>query len=732
MHSQTQLTIDEAYKQAVDHFNAEKYTQSDQLCTAILQAIPNHIDALNLLGVIAQRVNRHDLAVEQFSKAINIDNKRAVIHCNLAVSLNNLGEVARAKQSMQTACELQPDNIEFADYLKKITEKKIATNSDDNTIKASARLQRGIEYHQKGHLKEAIICYKSCLEYAPDNEIALANLGVALKKEGKLDEAVACYQRSIAVNPNIADIHLNLANVYKAQNRFAAAIECYNRVISINPDYIQVYVYIANIFAEKGDIDQGIASLQNGLKIQRDNPELLCNLATLLARQGRLEQAVENFKKALTIKPDYPEALSNLGLAYMEQGLLDEGIVEFNKAIAINPNYAEAYNNLANCFKKQDKLSQAVEMFQKAITINPQYADAYSNLGSTYKAQGRLKKAIKSQQQAVAIAPNYTKAIKNLALSQLLDGDFTNGWQNFNQRWQDIALSSTFFNNSNMTLWQGGDIDGKKLLLWDEQGVGESLLFATMIPDLVKLGAKVVLQCDERLIPLFLRSFKEIECLPNGSIDSLKADELEFDHHTPMGNLGRWFRPDLSSFVKQKAHIVVDDEKKHTLKTRYKKSNNQFIVGISWHSKSPKYGDKSIELKELYPILKIPGVQFINLQYGDTAKPRDELFNDSGIQIYHDESIDQLADLDSFSAQVAAVDLVVTISNTTAHMAGAVGTPTFLLLESVPIWYWMMDVNHSPWYSSLRLFRQQKRGEWRDVIRDVAKEVAGFINNTER
>ncbi|MBF0359356.1 MAG: tetratricopeptide repeat protein, partial [Magnetococcales bacterium] len=394
------------------------------------------------------------------------------------------------------------------------------------------------------------------------------------------------------------------------------------------------------------------------------------------------------------------------------------------KVLAIKPDHAEAHNAVGIVLKEQGRYDAALSYLKKAVSINPGFADAYSNLGNTLKAQGRVAESIANHEKAVSIQPNNSKAIKNLSLSQLLSGDFKAGWENFNCRWQSDQSSYKRFKKYRMPLWQGGPLAGKRILLWDEQGVGESILFASMIPELIKLVADITLECDKRLIPIFLRSFPAITCI---STDDLEAANGGFDYHIPLGNLGRWLRADFNSFPKKKFHLIVDQGKRLELYKRYKRPGKVMLVGISWYSKSITYGQKSIKLQELLPLLSTPGMVFVDLQYGDTSKERRELFESTGIEIIHDEAINQMRDLDSFAAQVAAMDMVVSISNTTAHMAGSLGVPTLLMLGRVPLWYWMMDCQDSPWYSSLHLFRQKKPGEWEEVVEQVVKAVNNRI-----
>jgi tetratricopeptide (TPR) repeat protein len=255
------LTVDDAYKQAIEHFNAKRYTESDNFCTAIIQAVPNHIDAINLLGVIAQKLNRHDLAVEQFQKAINIDSNRALLYYNSGISLYSLGRIEESIEILKTALEKEPGNSQITNYLNSIADKK------ESTLKVSSQshneqeyLQKGIASHKLGQIDEAIYWYQKTLEINPENTAVLSNIGAAFQTSGKLDEAVASYQKAITIKPDYADAYYNLGVVLKEQEKLDEAVASYQKAITIKPDYADAYYNLGNALQEQGKLNEAVAS----------------------------------------------------------------------------------------------------------------------------------------------------------------------------------------------------------------------------------------------------------------------------------------------------------------------------------------------------------------------------------------------------------------------------------------------------------------------------------------
>lgn len=609
-----------------------------------------------------------------------------------------------------------------------------------------------------GKLSEAEGLYLQILKTNPDHPVALHLLGVITHQSGNHDKAVDLITKAVTVKPDYADAHYNLGNTLKALGRLEEAMVSYEKALAIKPDFAEAHSNLGNTFRDLGQLDDAVESYRKALALRPDDADVRYNLGNTLKALKRLDEAVESYEKALAIMPGYADAHGNLGNTLMELGRLDEAVESYAKALDIMPGYAEAHFNLANTLKDLERLDEAVESYGKALAIDPGFAEAHSNLGNALNALGRPDEAVESYGKAIAITPDfaeahcnlgnayqelgkpeeavesygnalavrpdYADALYNLGMTQLLMGDFRNGWENFNNRWR-CGNFAPGFQKYDQQQWQGGDLDGKRLLVWKEQGVGESIIFASMIPDLIEREADIILECDQRLVPLFSRSFPAVTCAAANGPDTGKAIDKAFDLHAPLGNAGQWLRADLAAFPARPSYLAADGGQREILRNRYIEKGNDFVAGITWHSKGSTFGErKSMTLDDLRPLLETPGITFVDLQYGDTVDERTAFTNETGIEVFHDDGVDQMADLDMFAAQVAAMDIVVTISNTTAHMAGALGVPALLMLGTVPIWYWFLERADSPWYPSLSLIRQNHRGDWRDSIARARDELA--------
>ena len=443
-------------------------------------------------------------------------------------------------------------------------------------------------------------------------------------------------------------------------------------------------------------------------------------------RAGRLIEAEEIYRQILAAEPDYPYALCLLGTIAQATGEYDQAVELISRAIAVKPDYADAYANLGIALMPLLRNEEALASFDNALALNPNHAVAHSNKGVSLKSLGRLEDAIDSYRKAIALNPDFAEAHYNLGIVHLLMGDFDNGWREYNWRWrmQDFPSRRAEYDKP---LWDGGDLGGKRLLVWSEQGIGDEIMFAGLIPDLIERGIDVILESEPRLVPLFARSFPPVTCIAKGGANQ------PFDFHIPTGGLGQVLRPSLGSFPDPAPYLVADPELRTTLRDRYHNQGAGALVGLAWHSASPYAGrESSLTLPELHPLLETPEVTFVNLQYGDTADQRSAFARETGIDIVHDDQVDQMADMDAFASQVAAMDLVVSIDNSAAQLAGALGVPTWGLLRAVPFWLWGMNGDDSIWYPSMRLFRQSRPGDWNGVIKRVCRalgEWAGSFRN---
>ena len=360
-----EIALTQAYTRLLDHFNGQRYPEAEQLCRTILQAEPDHVDTINILGVIAQRYNRHDLAIDQFQQALAIDAQRTGLYYNLGVSLGQLARFAEAEAVLLQGLTIAPDDPTLLGYL-------------------------GAIQNKLGKLDAAVASLQKAVANDQTNPQLHYNLGVVLTESNRPDQALASLQQAIAIKADFVEAHNNMGTILKAQNRLSAAIACYKKALVLQPDF----------------------------------PFALNDLGTIHSENNQLKEAINCYQKAIASKPDFLEALSNLGVAYKQVGELERAVATFEQALLLNANSAATLNNLGDALYEQNRLSEAAAYLKKALVINPNLAEAHYNLGNVYKDQGELYQAVASYQQAIACRPNYLNAFNNKLMTYNYIADF--------------------------------------------------------------------------------------------------------------------------------------------------------------------------------------------------------------------------------------------------------------------------------------------------------------------
>jgi Tfp pilus assembly protein PilF len=442
-----------------------------------------------------------------------------------------------------------------------------------------------------------------------------------------------------------------------------------------------------------------------------------------LHQQDQLAEAELLYEQALTINPQHADGLHLLGMIAFQTGRDEAAVALIRQAIALKSNAPSYHSNLGNVLQSQGQLAAAGACYQRALLLDSKLADVHVNLGNIFREQGDLQSSLICYRRALTLNPDLAEAAAAESMTLLLQGDFAAGWRSFERRWE-TANYDTPQRRYSLPRWHGEQISSGRLLLWGEQGIGDEIMFAGLVPDVLRTGSRCILDCDARLQPLFVRSFPTIEVVTK--FQPQVGPGADVAAHLPTGSLPSLFRTSITAFAATKSpYLIADATNRQQLRTRY--YDGRKLVGLAWHTKSAKTGrSRSIALPLLAPLFAVHGARWVSLQYGDHAELQEQM-RAADASVLFDPEIDQLADIDSFAAQVAAMDLVITIDNSTAHLAGALGVPTWVLLPFAADWRWLQRREDSPWYPSLRLFRQSEPGDWRSVVDRVKKALAEIL-----
>jgi tetratricopeptide (TPR) repeat protein len=575
---------------------------------------------------------------------------------------------------------------------------------------------RAISYQELGYLEQSFDDYSSALSINRENFHALNNRGNVLKDLGRLDEALSDLDLALVVKPNYASAYNNRGIVLKKLGHIDKALMDYSRALSLEPHYAEAFYNRAKAFQDMGQPENALADYNKAISLKTNYSAALNNRGLVLKELLRFDEAIGDLNESLNINPDDHEAYNNLGLVLRELRHFDDALKALNKALSLEPNYSKGLNNRGNILQDLMRFDEAMINYEQAISLTPESAEAFNNRFLALKELGRFDEAMADLNKAIALDPTYPEAHWNKALQLLLFGEFEEGWPLFDWRWKTKQHIGTELTTSKPQ-WSGEA--NKRVFLWAEQGIGDEIMYASLIPELAASSSKLIVQCDERLIPLFKRSFIdgiEYRCRKS------PAPEDSYDCHIPMGSLPNIFRPSLDSFSKaSKAYLHCESERSQELRKTLLKGEAKTLIGISWNSSSPIAGahHRNITLSDMAQHLDAPNVQLVNLQYGDVSDEIAKLKEDHGIEVAEVSEIDNRNDIDGLAALIMACDQIVSIDNATVHLAGALGANTKVLLPFNRSWQWGLDRSDSYWYGSLQLHRQKNYGDWKHVLKTI-------------
>ena len=645
----------------------------------------------------------------------------------LAIQHHQSGRAAEAEAAYRQVLAIQPDNADALHMLGLLAHQLGHHDAGAELIvQAVAIAPENSVFHsnlatvlfESGRLDEAIAAYRRTIELEPGYAGAHNSLGHALTLKGELDEAVAACNRAIALQPDYAMAHNNLGNALGKIGRLDEAIASFLRATHFKPDYAEAYVNLAIALSDKGRHAEAIAACQRAIEAKPNFANAHNVLGDALMDVQRVDEAVAAYRQASRID-DCAEIQNNLGIALCELGKLKESAAAYHRAIKLQPDHAPAHSNLGNTLNQQGRTEDALAAYRRAIELQPDYAVARNNLGNLLMHLGRLEEAADACEQALVIDPDFATAKWNRSLLHLLRGEFEKGWPLHEARWQTKGFSSPK-RNFPQPMWDGSPLNGRRLLVHAEQGFGDSIQFVRYVPLVAARGGAVVVECPRSLAELFGTVAGVSEVIPEG------APLPPFDLHVPMLSLPFVLGTTLETVPRELPYLTPFPSR--CLAWRELLGGGARLkVGLAWAGNPGHLRDRlrSIPLRQLLPVLGVDGVDFISLQKDvGSAQPRQ--FAAATKMADHTAHIHSFADT---AALVSQLDLVIAVDTSVAHLAGALGKPVWVLLPFAPDWRWMVEREDSPWYPTMRLFRQQRIGDWDPVIAKVRGELQAFAGS---
>ncbi|MFB2922299.1 tetratricopeptide repeat protein [Aerosakkonema funiforme] len=582
-------------------------------------------------------------------------------------------------------------------------------------------LKQAEEYLNQDKYNEAIALYQQCIEEEPNIKSNYWQLGLALLLAGREEEAQACWVSALfegepeqieRLTKELLDI-LHIEGLkYLETGKYAQAEKIYFQLVEQEPTNPIAYKNLGNVLYSQGKLKEAIASYQQGIELEPNDAITYYHLGNTFHQLNRLEEAIAHYQQSLAISPNSPIVLNNLGNSLQRQGKFEEAIACYQQSITLDSHNALTYNNLGSLFNSQGKMEEALACFQQGLNLEPNNVESYNNLAVFYQKHRQYEKALECCDRAIEIEPNYADAHWNRALILLRLGDYERGLIEYEWRWQRKENLPRFLPKP---VWDGSNIEGKTILLQAEQGIGDIIQFIRYVPLVVKLGARVIVECHQLLV----RLLKNVEGIDK--VVAIGQTLPEFDVYIPLLSVPRLLGTTLETIPAKIPYIAPLKEVRFPLDV----SDGSYLkVGIVWAG-NPKHLDdrkRSTSLQQFLPIFNISHITFYSLQKGPKAAEISEI----SLPINLVDLNSKINDFADTAAVIAQLDLVITVDTAVAHLAGAMGKPVWVLLCYNPDWRWMSDREDTPWYPSVRLFRQNRSGDWQEVLERVAQTLTEF------
>lgn len=578
-------------------------------------------------------------------------------------------------------------------------------------------LGAGLVHHQAGHLEQAEEQYRRVMQLAPRDASALRFMGVIARQQGRLPEAIEWLEKALQVEPNAAHAHHDLGLVWFALGRFEEAIKAYRKALEILPAFAEAQYNLGNTYYALKRSTEAEACYREALLLQPDLADARFNLGLLAQENGKLDDAIDEYRKTVASNPAHLDALLNLGSVSRALGRMDDAENFIRQVLAQDSENPKARINLASILVGKNELETAEQLCRDVLQKFPALAEAWLNLGVVTQALGQADTALEYFRRALDLQPNSADARYNLGIAQLLTGQLQEGWKNYEARWRtDLAIFAP--RGFSQPPWKGEDLRGRTILVHAEQGLGDAIQFVRYLSLLAQRGARVILECPSSLARLFATADGVDRIIPRGE------GVPDCDYQIPLMSLPFRFETTLENIPNRTPYLQAPGDVKIRLP---KNSSKHFKVGLAWAG-SPSHGNdqtRSIPLQRWSPILSAPQISFFSLQVGSATKELADV--QSAREVIDLEP--QLTDFASTAGFIAAMDLVICVDTAVAHLAGALGKTVWVLLPFAPDWRWLLRRDDSPWYPSMRLFRQNHRGDWNSVIEQVRDAL---LKATER
>jgi tetratricopeptide (TPR) repeat protein len=570
--------------------------------------------------------------------------------------------------------------------------------------------ERAFVLHQSGRLAEAEPLYLQVLRAAPGDFAAQLLLGILRSQQGRKDEALELLNAALAIDPASDLGLLNHGNVLAALERKDEALASYDRAIALHPGHADLRNARGLLLVSLRRFDDALADLDVALALNPDFAEGWSNRGNALQGLARLDDALASYARALRLRPDLVQTHNNRAHVLRRLGRLDEALATADQALGLDGANAQTLNDRGNILQDMNRYAEAIECYDRALEIRPDYLEALNNRGTAKRDLMQFNAALSDFDRVIALAPGNALAHWSKGIVKMLSGDFAEGLGLY--EWRKQLPVPIELRNYPQPHWTGtGDIAGKTLFLYIEQGLGDTILFYRYALMARARGARVILAVQDCLVQLMCDAGGDIEILESAGVPP------HFDYHAPLMSLPLAFGTTLQTIPASIAYLKAQPQRVRDWRARI--GPQGFKIGVCWQG-AASIANRSFPLSLLAPISQMENVRLISLQKGAGTE---QLAANMRVETLG-EDFDSGGDgfVDS-AAVMESLDLVITLDTSLAHLAGALGHPIWVALKYVPDWRWFLESTGSPWYPQMRLFRQPAPGDWTSVFAAIQAQL---------
>lgn len=567
--------------------------------------------------------------------------------------------------------------------------------------KLNASLEQAERLLNQGALHDAEALYREILEDTPGQPNASQGLGLIALHTGHASAAVELLQMASIGLPDDAPVHAHLGLAFATAGDARSAEGCYRKSISLAPNYADSHLNLANLLLELGRIDEAADEYGEAAQLAPDSGPVHYGAAMLELNRQRPAAAITAFEKALSYAPGLLPARVNLATLLHQQGRHEEAVRQLEAAVSYAPDSFDARLNLCAMLQQTNRTAEAVEIARDTVALAPESPELLLNLSTAETANGQPQDAWLTLDRALGVAPDYAPARLNRAMVRLLLADMPDGWDDFESRPSRAVIPHAAI--AEIPEWKGEDLAGRKIIVWAEQGYGDVIQFARFLSRLKQQGAEVILHVPTALE----RLFSGVASVDRIHIRDQEENLPDADFQLPI--LSLMSRLEIS--IEDIENTQKLDISQAAAKSKLERGTAP-IIGLCWQGSDANPNDhrRSISPMELVDRLNGINADVKGLQFGVLDAPIENPGHD-------------VADFAEMAALIDQMDLILTVDTSVAHLAGTMGKPVWVMLPYAPDWRWQIEREDSPWYPTMRLFRQPIPGDWNSVFDAVASAL---------